>query len=108
MGKVNLNNPHKLLWIKNTEQWIVNNAEIKEKNIVLNCPRCGLRLFSSSNKIRSQYANYDICSLCGEDEIVRDSLGNEQIELDEWYISTGVKMGYLKRENNCSERYLSR
>lgn len=106
MGKVNLNNPHKLLWIKNTEKWIAENVELKNKNILsncpTNCPRCGLKLLDSLHKIRSQYADYNICSSCGDDEIIRDSLGNEQVRLDDWYIMTGVKMGYLKNERILS------
>jgi ribosomal protein L32 len=50
------------------------------------CPRCGLKLLKDEMDIRSRYEDSVICGICRDDEILRDSVGADQMELSDWYV----------------------
>jgi predicted RNA-binding Zn-ribbon protein involved in translation (DUF1610 family) len=88
MGKINYDNPYRQKWLKETESWLkrngyVINPDINEK---FTCPRCGSTKIYKKDEINTSQFGYRICPKCYDDEIIRDSLGIEQLETRYWYI----------------------
>jgi hypothetical protein len=72
--------------LQETEQWLRDRncgSPIYAGGV---CPRCGLKLLVDELDIRSQYEDSVICGICRDDEIIRDSVGADQMPISEWYI----------------------
>lgn len=72
--------------------------EQKESSSII-CPRCGgnKKMYTKAERnALSRHANVYICSQCGMDEAVRDMIGTEPLNFEEWAI---VKQ--LKRERDA-------
>lgn len=83
-------NPLREASINKAEKWL------RDKNCGspiyagCDCPRCGLKLLASemTENNKSQYEDYIICSVCRDDEIIRDSVGSEQLPFGKWAINS--------------------
>lgn len=88
MGKINLDNPYRQKWYAETERWLKRNGYVinPEENEKLTCPRCGITEIYKKSEINKSQFGYRICPKCYEDEIMRDSLGIDQIDTQYWYL----------------------
>ena len=88
MGKINLDNPYRQKWYAETERWLKRNGYVinPEENEKLTCLRCGITEIYKKSEINKSQFGYRICPKCYEDEIMRDSLGIDQIDTQYWYV----------------------
>lgn len=88
MGKVKLDNPYRQQWLNESENWLRKNGYVvnPEENEKLTCPRCGVTKIYKKSEIEKSQFGYRICPKCHEDEIIRDSIGIDQLDTKNWYI----------------------
>lgn len=94
MGKFNFNNPYRNKWCNETEKWLGKMGYVKnsKNNEKFTCPRCGRKEILQREIIRKSQFGYEVCLNCYEDEIIRDSIGEEQIDTKYWYIFSKKNM----------------
>ena len=94
MGKYNMNNPYRQKWLSETTEWLRNKGYVfnPDVNEELTCPKCGYTKILNKNDIHKSQFGYRICCKCYDDELIRDSIGVDQIDTKYWFATTRKRL----------------